>query len=183
MATTSSTKSLVVKLSLLAVSMLAFSFALVPIYKFACDAGLLVVVRDTSANPYSNTNANVDTSNTQVDKSRWITVEFVANTNEKLPWKFEAQQKSIRIHPGEMTNVMYEVVNTTDRETAGVAVPSYGPGRAEEYFKKVECFCFTNQKLAPHERRVMPVVFVVTPDLPKDVNTITLSYTFFELKS
>ncbi len=190
MATRSSTKSLLVKLSLLAVSMLAFSYALVPIYKIACDAGWLEATRDTSSNiyantknPYSRTNTNVDTSNTQVDKSRWITVELVANTNEKLPWKFEAQQKSIRVHPGEMTNVLYEVVNTTDRETAGVAVPSYGPALSEKYFKKVECFCFTNQKMAPHERRVMPVVFVVTPDLPKDVNTITLSYTFFEVKS
>ena len=190
MATKSSTKSLLVKLSLFAVVMFGFTYALVPIYIFACDAGWLEVKRDTSVNayantknPYSRTNTNVDTTNTQVDKSRWITVEFVANTNEKLPWKFEAQQKSIRIHPGEMTNVLYEVVNTSDKEIAGVAVPSYGPGRAEEYFKKVECFCFTNQKMAPHERRVMPVVFVVTPDLPKDVNTITLSYTFFEVKS
>jgi cytochrome c oxidase assembly protein subunit 11 len=183
MAIKNSTSSLVIKLSLLAVVMLGFTYAMVPIYKSACDAGWLDATRDNSANPYANVNANVDTSNTQVDKSRWITVEFVANMNEKMPWNFEAQQKSIRIHPGEMTNVVYEVVNTTDRETVGVAVPSYGPALAVEYFKKVECFCFTKQTMAPHERRGMPVVFVVTPDLPKDVNTITLSYTFFEVKS
>jgi cytochrome c oxidase assembly protein subunit 11 len=183
MAIKNSTSSLVIKLSLLAVVMLGFTYAMVPIYKSACDAGWLDATRDNSANPYANVNANVDTSNTQVDKSRWITVEFVANMNEKMPWNFEAQQKSVRIHPGEMTNVVYEVVNTTDRETVGVAVPSYGPALAVEYFKKVECFCFTKQTMAPHERRGMPVVFVVTPDLPKDVNTITLSYTFFEVKS
>lgn len=183
MATGSSNKSVVIKLSILAVVMLAFTYAMVPIYKVACDAGWLDARRDNSANPYANVNANVDTSNTQVDRSRWITVEFVANTNDKMPWKFEAQQKSIRIHPGEMTNVVYDVVNTSNRETEGVAVPSYGPALAVEYFKKVECFCFTKQKMAPHERRGMPVVFVVTPDLPKDVNTITLSYTFFEVKS
>ena len=100
-----------------------------------------------------------------------------------MPWNFEAQQKSIRIHPGEMTNVVYDVVNTTNRETVGVAVPSYGPALAVDYFKKVQFFCFTQQTMAPHERRGMPVVFVITPDLPKDVSTITLSYTFFEVKS
>jgi len=183
MAIKSSSSSLVVKLSLLAVVMLVFTYAMVPIYKSACDAGWLDATRDNSANPYANVNANVDTSNTQVDKSRWITVEFVANMNENMPWNFGAQQKSVRIHPGEMTNVVYDVVNTTDRVTVGVAVPSYGPALAVEYFKKVECFCFTKQTMAPHEHRGMPVVFVVTPDLPKDVNTITLSYTFFEVKS
>lgn len=178
-----SSSALVMRLLLLAVAMLAFTYAMVPIYKSACDAGWLDATRDNSANPYANVNANVDTSNTQVDKSRWITVEFVANMNEKMPWNFEAQQKSVKIHPGEMTNVVYDVVNTTDKEIVGVAVPSYGPALAVEYFKKVECFCFTKQKLGPRESRGMPVVFVVTPDLPKDVNTITLSYTFFEVKS
>ena len=99
MAIKSSSRSLVIKLSLLAVVMLGFTYALVPIYKAACDAGWLEATRYDPANPYANVNVNVDTSNTQVDKSRWITVEFVANTNEKMPWTFEAQQKSIRIHP------------------------------------------------------------------------------------
>ena len=178
-----SSNSLVIKLSLFAVAMLAFTYSMVPIYKSACDAGWLDATRDDSSNPYANVNRNVDTSNTQVDKDRWVTVEFVASINEKMPWNFEAQQKSVRIHPGEMTNVVYDVVNTTDRETVGVAVPSYGPALAVQYFKKVECFCFTKQKMAPHEHRGMPVVFVVTPDLPEDVNTITLSYSFFEAKT
>lgn len=179
----SSTRLTVIKLSSLALVMLVFTYAMVPIYKSACDAGWLDATRDNSANPYANVNANVDTTNTQVDRSRWITVEFVANKNDKLPWNFEAKQKSVRIHPGEMTHVVYDVINTTNRETVGIAVPSYGPALAVEYFKKVECFCFTKQKMAAHESRGMPVVFVVTPDLPKDVNTITLSYTFFEVKS
>ena len=178
-----SSYSLVIKLSLFAVAMLAFTYAMVPIYKSACDAGWLDATRDDLSNPYANVNRNVDTSNTQVDKTRWVTVEFVANMNENMPWNFEAQQKSVKIHPGEMTNVVYDVVNTTNREVVGVAVPSYGPALAVLYFKKVECFCFTKQTMAPHEHRGMPVVFVVTPDLPRDVNTITLSYTFFEVKS
>lgn len=178
-----SSKSLVLKLSLFAIAMLAFSYAMVPLYKSACNAGWLDATRNDASNPYANVNRNVDTSNTQVDKSRWVTVEFIANMNESMPWQFEARQKSVKIHPGEMTNVVYDVVNTTDRETLGVAIPSYGPALAVQYFQKVECFCFTKQKMGPHEHRGMPVVFVVTPDLPKDVNTITLSYTFFEVKS
>jgi cytochrome c oxidase assembly protein subunit 11 len=178
-----SSKSLVIKLSLLALVMLTFSYALVPIYRTACDVGFINPQRIDTNNPYANINANVDTSNTQVDKTRWITVEFLASKNDKMPWTFEAQQKSVKIHPGEMTNIVYDVVNDADNEIVGVAVPSYGPALAEAYFKKVECFCFTKQTMAPHEHRGMPVVFVVTPDLPKDVNTITLSYTFFEVKS
>lgn len=178
-----SSKSLVIKLSLLAVAMLAFSFALVPIYKTACDIGLINPMRIDPANPYANINANVDTSNTQVDKTRWITVEFVANMNDKMPWHFEPQQKNVKVHPGEMTNVVYDVVNTSSKDIVGIAIPSYGPALAEKYIQKVECFCFTKQSMAAGERRGMPVVFVVTPDLPKDVNTITLSYTFFEVKT
>lgn len=178
-----SSKSLLIKLSLFAIVMLAFSYALVPIYRTACEVGLLNPMRIDPANPYANINANVDTSNTQVDKARWITVEFVANMNDKMPWYFEAQQKSVKIHPGEMTNIVYDVVNKAGKEIVGIAIPSYGPALAEAYFKKVECFCFTKQTMAAGERRGMPVVFVVTPDLPKDVNTITLSYTFFEVKT
>ena len=178
-----SSKPLVIKLTLLAIAMLGFSYAMVPIYKSACDAGWIEAVRDDSSNPYANVNRNVDTSNTQVDRSRWVTVEFVASMNESMPWKFEAQQKSVKIHPGEMINVVYDVINPTDKEITGVAIPSYLPALAVQYVQKVECFCFTQQKLGPDESRGMPVVFVVTPDLPKDVNTISISYTFFEVKS
>ena len=177
------TWSLPVKLLLFAVAMLGFSYALIPLYKSACNAGWLEATRVDPANPYANVNHNVDTSNTQVDKTRWITVEFLAINNEKMPWKFEAQQKSVKIHPGEMINVVYDVINPTDKEITGVAIPSYLPALAVQYVQKVECFCFTQQKLGPDESRGMPVVFVVTPDLPKDVNTISISYTFFEVKS
>ena len=130
------TWSLPVKLLLFAVAMLGFSYALIPLYKSACNAGWLEATRVDPANPYANVNHNVDTSNTQVDKTRWITVEFLAINNEKMPWKFEAQQKSVRIHPGEMTNVLYKVLNPTDRDITGVAIPSYGPALAVKYFQK-----------------------------------------------
>ena len=158
------------KLLFLTVGMFGFAYALVPLYNIACDAGWIIQKRTDAPLP-----------NTQIDESRWITVEFDASVNEQMPWKFEAQQKSMKIHPGALTHVVYQVSNTTDRKIVGQAVPSYVPARAGEYFKKVQCFCFTQQTMNPKERREMPVVFVVDPGLPKEVNTITLSYTFFEL--
>ena len=168
----SSNRAVLKKLLLLTVGMFGFAYALVPMYNSACNAGLFIQKRE-----------ELSAINTQVDATRWITVEFVANVNEKMPWKFEPLQKSVRIHPGALTNVSYEVANMTDRKIVGQAAPSYGPALAGKYFKKVQCFCFSKQTMNPHERREMPVVFVVEPGLPKDVNTITLSYTFFELKS
>ena len=163
-------KAVLKKLMLITLGMFGFAYALVPMYNIACDKGWFIQER-----------IDLSELNTQVDSSRWVTVEFLANVNEKMPWKFEPEQKSIRIHPGALTNVVYKVVNTTDRKIVGQAVPSYGPALAGKYFKKVQCFCFTQQTMKPGEFREMPVVFVVEPNLPKDVNTITLSYTFFEL--
>jgi len=118
--------------------------------------------------------------NTQVDKTRVITVEFDANAHG-LPWRFKPLVNHIEVHPGEVATVEYEVVNQRGEWVTGQAVPSYGPERAGEYFRKVECFCFTQQTLGPGETRRMPVVFVVDPKLPRDVTNIALSYTFFEV--
>ena len=155
------------KLVFVTLLMFAFGYALIPFYKKICEV----------------TGINKDkivVSNTQMDPARWVTIEFDANIGAKLPWKFEPQTTSVRIHPGELKQVMYRVVNLTDRTIVGQAIPSYGPAQAGAYFKKIECFCFTQQTLKPFEERMMPVQFVVQNDLPKDVNTITLSYTFFE---
>jgi len=100
----------------------------------------------------------------------------------KLPWQFRPLEAIVAVHPGEVRQVMYEIVNTTDRAITGQAIPSYGPPRAAEYFQKLECFCFTRQTLQPGERRQMPVVFVLDPKLPEDLNAVTLSYTFFEVE-
>jgi cytochrome c oxidase assembly protein subunit 11 len=160
------------KLLVVVVMMFGFAFALVPFYKKICEVTGINALNDPSL-----------VSNTQVDKSRWITVEFVANVNEQMPWRFQPLQKSVRIHPGALTHVEYRVINTTKRPIVGQAVPSYGPALAGLYFKKVQCFCFSKQTLNPLEHRDMPVVFVVTPDLPRDVHTITLSYTFFDVSN
>lgn len=155
------------KLLFVTVVMFAFGYAMVPFYKKICEVTGLSKDR-------------VAVSNTQMDPSRWVTIEFDANVGPKLPWKFEPQVTSLRVHPGEVKQVMYRVVNLTDRSIVGQAVPSYGPALAGQYFKKIECFCFTQQTLKAREERLMPVQFVVQNDLPKEVNTITLSYTFYE---
>lgn len=155
------------KLLFVTVLMFVFGYAMIPFYKKICEV--------TGINK-----DKVVVSNTQMDPARWVTIEFDANIGAKLPWIFEPQTKSLRLHPGEVKQVLYRVVNLTDRTIVGQAIPSYGPARAGAYFKKIECFCFTQQTLKPFEERLMPVQFVVQNDLPKDVNTITLSYTFYE---
>jgi len=159
------------KLVVVAIAMFGFGFALAPFYKKICEVtGINSVIKADEA------------VNTQVDTARLVTVEFDANLRNALPWTFHPLQASVRIHPGELTTVMYEIRNNSGRPVTGQAIPSYGPQLAARYFKKLECFCFTQQTLAPGEARVMPVQFVIEKGLPDDVRTITLSYTFFEIE-
>ncbi len=165
------------KLGVIAVVMLAFGYALGPIYNAICEmTGINVLAlgeRNTSG---------VDAErlrNTQVDRSRTITVEFDANT--RGPWEFKPAQRSVQVHPGEMTTVMYEFQNTQNRRMAAQAIPSYAPQQAAAHFNKLQCFCFNQYTLEPGEKKSWPVVFVVDPKLSRDVSTITLSYTFFEV--
>jgi cytochrome c oxidase assembly protein subunit 11 len=156
------------KLWIVAVGMFGFGFLMVPFYNKICEV--------TGIN---SGDAQVLAKNTQVDTSRTITLEFDANVDAKLPWKFVPVQSSISLHPGEMVQVLYEVENLTDQDITGQAIPSYGPQLAGQYVKKIECFCFTGQTLKAREKRQMPVMMVMDPALPADVNTVTLSYTFF----
>ena len=158
------------KLALVAVGMFAFGYALVPFYYQICAAWGVNSLGEVRAEPL----------NSQVDKTRTITVEFDANAHG-LPWHFKPLVNHIEVHPGEVATVEYEVVNERSVPVTGQAVASYGPQSAAEYFNKIECFCFTQQTLAPGETRRMPVVFVVDPKLPRDVTNIALSYTFFEV--
>ena len=160
------------KLVVVAVLMFGFGYALVPVYKQICEL--------TGINVLTPKDAKVDgIGNTQVDKSRTITVEFDANAQG--PWRFRPTVSSMKVHPGEMAQVVYEVVNTQSRSIDAQAIPSYAPQQASAHFKKLECFCFKQQTLGPNEAKQMPVVFYIDPALPKDVKTITLSYTFFEV--
>ncbi len=157
------------RLAIVAVAMFGFGFALVPFYNQICAAlGI-------------NNLSQPDTvANTQIDLSRKVVIELDSNAHD-LPWRFRPLVNHITVHPGELATVEYEVVNVRAAPVTGQAVPSYGPQHAGEYFKKLECFCFTQQTLAAGETRRMPVTFVVDPKLPRDISSIAVSYTFFEV--
>jgi cytochrome c oxidase assembly protein subunit 11 len=160
--------------------MFGFGYALVPMYRAICDAlgiNVLSVAEQRIAQGWGG--KAQPSANTQVDRSRLITVEFDANA--RGPWDFKPAQRSVQVHPGELTTVMYEFRNIQNRTMAAQAIPSYAPGQASPHFNKLECFCFNEYTLAPGESKQWPVVFVIDPKLPKDVTTITLSYTFFEV--
>jgi cytochrome c oxidase assembly protein subunit 11 len=171
-ASTHANQQMLVKLLVVAVLMFGFGYAMVPFYRAICDAlGINNVVK-----------RDQPLVSTQVDTARTLTIEFDTNLRSNLPWTFTAVEKSVRVHPGALTQVTFEVRNRSDRTVTGQAIPSFGPQVAGRYFKKLDCFCFSQQTLAPGEVRQMPVVFVVEPGLPDDVSTVTLSYTFFEVE-
>lgn len=160
------------KLLVIAVMMFGFGYALVPIYKQICEL--------TGVNILTPKDISIkEISNSQIDRTREVTIEFDANTQG--PWRFRPTVSSMKVHPGEMAQVVYEVVNKQSYKMDAQAIPSYAPQQAAAYFKKMECFCFKQQTLEANEARQMPVVFYVDPALPKDVKIITLSYTFFEV--
>jgi cytochrome c oxidase assembly protein subunit 11 len=167
-------RQVMTRLSVFALLMFGFGFAMVPFYQKFCEVTGITNLLQPNV-------SKKEVSNTQIDKSRWITLEFDANTHG-MPWQFAPVQKSVRVHPGEMTHVAFEIRNTGDKALVGQAIPSYGPRHAEQFVKKLECFCFRQQALAAGESRQMPVQFVIDPALPASVNTLTLSYTFFEVK-
>ena len=172
-------RALLAKLAVIALLMFGFGYALVPLYKSICEA-LGINVLSLSERQTSGVGTPANGSNTQVDRSRTITVEFDANA--RGPFDFKPAQRSLQVHPGELTTVMYEFRNVQGRTLAAQAIPSYAPKQASAHFNKLECFCFNEYTLAPGESKQWPVVFVIDPRLPKDVTTITLSYTFFEVQ-
>ena len=166
-------KTMLGKLVVVAVLMFGFGYALIPIYKQLCEVlGINVLTQKDGT--------VVRDANTQVDKTRTVTIEF--DGNAQGPWRFRPVTSNMQVHPGELATVMYEVVNTQARPVQAQAIPSYAPQQAAQFFKKVECFCFKQQTLKANEARQMPVVFFIDPALPRDVKTITLSYTFFEIE-
>jgi cytochrome c oxidase assembly protein subunit 11 len=163
-------RRLLVRLCVVVVAMFGFGFLLVPFYEKICEVtGLRNIAQADEAR------------NTQVVATRNIRIELDSNVRN-MPWTFKPMTPVVDVHPGAVTQVVYEVTNTTNRAITGQAIPSYGPQLAANYFQKLECFCFAKQTLQPGEVRRMPVVFVVDPKAPEDLNTITLSYTFFEVE-
>jgi cytochrome c oxidase assembly protein subunit 11 len=149
-----------------------FGFAMVPIYRIACEHVLGIKLSGEAADA-------AQVALMTEDKSRTIAIEFVASVNSKLPWDFKAEKARIEVHPGALTEVWFDATNQSDAAIVGNAVPSVAPSEASPYFNKTECFCFTEQTLDAGESRRMPVRFVVDPQLPKGTKTLTLSYTFY----
>jgi len=173
-------RRMVLKLGVITLAMFAFGYALVPMYRTICDAlGINVLSVSERMTSGKLSAADARKGNTQVDLSRSITVEFDANA--RGPWEFKPAVRSMQVHPGQMVTVMYEFQNMQNRTMAAQAIPSYAPMNAGAHFNKIECFCFNEYILKPGERREWPVVFYIDPKLPRDVTTITLSYTFFEV--
>lgn len=165
------------KLAVVTLAMFGFGYALVPIYQAICEmTGINVLALGEQV---ITGNKPGQAANTQVDTSRTITIEFDANS--RGPWDFKPAQRSVQVHPGELTTVMYEFQNTQNRRMSAQAIPSYAPQQAQPHFNKLECFCFNQYTLEPGEKKSWPVAFVIDPKLSKDVTTITLSYTFFEV--
>ncbi len=177
------------KLLVIVVAMFGFGYALVPLYYAICEATGVNVLALTELEASGQT-AKVP-RNTQVDVSRTITVEFDANTRGGTQvgglggqggvWDFKPAVRSMQVHPGELNTVVYEFQNTQNRRMAAQAIPSYAPQQAMPFFNKVECFCFQQYTLDAGEKKSWPVAFVIDPKISKDVTTITLSYTFFEV--
>ena len=159
--------------SMVGVALLAFgfAFALVPLYRIACEKVFGVRLEQ---GPVAAAKDKAD------PHARWVTVQFDGGVNSKLPWAFAPEQESMRVQVGRQYEAKYFARNTADRAIVGSAVPSVAPARASGYFNKTECFCFTAQTLQAGEARDMPVRFIIDPALPDDINTITLSYTFYK---
>ena len=152
------------------VGMFGFGFALVPLYDVFCD---ITGINGKTGDQY------ISDTPIQIDTSREIKVEFLANLNADMPWEFKPLTRSVRVHPGEASRIEYVARNKTDRDIVGQAIPSVSPGIAAAHFQKTECFCFTEQVLKAGEEKIMPVVFMIDPSIDEDVHEVTLSYTFF----
>jgi cytochrome c oxidase assembly protein subunit 11 len=171
-------RQLLKKLTVIVVLMFGFSYSLVYFYDAICKA-LGINVLSLAERQVISADKGLANGNGQIDYSREITVEF--DTNARGPWDFKPAVRHMTVHPGELSQVMYEFRNKQDRTMAAQAIPSYAPMQASAHFNKLECFCFNEYTLKPGESKQWPVVFVIDPKLPKDVKTITLSYTFFEV--
>ncbi len=164
-------RQMVLKLVALTLAMFGFGYLLVPLYDVFCDiTGIGGRTADQAA----------EVVETQPDLDRSIRVEFVASVNANGPWEFRPDESSLTVHPGQMYTTTFWARNLRDGAVVGHAVPSVAPGQAAKYFSKTECFCFTEQSFGPGEGRHMPVVFIIDPELPEHVDTLTLSYTFFD---
>jgi len=170
------------KLFIIVVAMFGFGYALVPLYDVVCQVlniGRFADIESGDYDPSAQAQAIKEMSANK-DLTRNVTVEFITVVNNGLRWEFKSLKKEIEVNPGVMSTVDFYAKNKTGRDVIAQAVPRVLPGKATKYFTKIECFCFTQQTFKKGEARKMPLRFMVNPALPKDINTITLSYTFFD---
>lgn len=168
-------RSMAIQLSLAGLAMFGFGFALVPLYEVICD------ITGLNGQSASTKEASVVETVAAVDESRQVRVEFTTTVNSMAGWQFAPEQDFVTVHPGALTTVNFVAVNKTKKETVAQATPSIAPWAAARHFRKTECFCFEQQPFLPGEEKLMPVTFVVDQELPKTVDTVTLSYTFFDI--
>lgn len=169
---TKSNRKLLIILIAGSIGMFGFGFALVPLYDVLCDT---LGINGKPQNSASSYEAVV------VDKNRTVTIEFVTQVQSGMPWEFSPKVNQISVHPGELTHAQFLVKNLSTRDTVGQAIPSVSPGQGAAYFNKTECFCFNQQPLAAAATAELPLVFYVDPDLPASINTLTLSYTLYDI--
>jgi cytochrome c oxidase assembly protein subunit 11 len=165
-------KRLVLRLLGVVVGMFAFGFALVPLYDVFCE---ITGANGKTAGKFTVTQAQ------KIDKQRVVTIQFLTNNNADMPWEFRPKKRMLKVHPGELNSTAFYVRNPANKTMVAQAVPSVSPFHAAEYLHKTECFCFDQQQLAQGEEMDMPLRFIIDADLPKDVNTLTLSYTLFDV--
>lgn len=165
------TQRTVRNMALLTLGMFGFGFALVPLYDVFCE---ITGLNGKTGGPYEAVPVAVDTSRT-------VKVQFLATNNENMPWEFKPMQTEVVVHPGQQTKISFLARNNTGRDMIGQAVPSLVPIKAVDYFHKIECFCFNHQPLKAGESAELALLFTVDQDVPKLVNTITLSYTLFDV--
>jgi cytochrome c oxidase assembly protein subunit 11 len=160
-------------LAAVVVGMFGFGFAMGPLYDAVC--------RVTGFNGKTSGMVSQEGAAAKVDATRQVRVQFMTTVNGSLPWQFRAEQTEVLVHPGEFTTVKFYARNTEDRDIVAQAVPNVAPWDAAKHLRKSECFCFNNQAFKAGEEKEMPVRFVLDPELPADVDTVTLSYTFFDV--
>ncbi len=168
-----SNKKLIIYLIIAVLAMFGFGFAMVPLYNTFCKI--------TGLNGKTAGRYQVDYA-IEVDTSRTIKIQFITNLNQGMPWEFRPTVKSLIIHPGEIKQAAFYVKNLSDKPIIGRAIPSISPGLAASYMHKTECFCFNEQLLQPGESKVLPLMFFLDKNFPKEYGEMTLSYTLFDTK-
>ena len=152
--------------------MFTFSFALVPLYDVFCE----VTGLNGKIELQATTNENLET-----DNGRDVSIQFVSHNNEEMPWTFEPSEDSIKIKTGKYHTATFYVKNPTNRTMIAQAIPSVAPSNAASHLKKLECFCFEQQELAPGEDALLPVRLIFDDKLPSSINSVVLSYTIFDV--